>query len=189
MKTAWPEIGGIQVDVDALCGIAHACNPDCCTSQVNCCACFDVAITESEASRIVNWLPEAARFAPRLREGDSFILPFEKSDEAGYSLEVNEADVCVLAYRRPSGATLCSLHSAALAHGVPPSEVKPRSCMLWPLALTSSKPYILTVQEGAFAFGCNRPREGVRTDLDKGVAAIIKNNFGEKFLQQVLALL
>ncbi len=27
MKTAWPEIGGIQVDVDALCGIAHACNP------------------------------------------------------------------------------------------------------------------------------------------------------------------
>lgn len=185
----FPKIGSLRVDLEALRGIAHKCLPERCRGRVTCCACYDVAVSRREASRIVGMLPEAARFAPRLRSDGSYIDPFDEGDGEGMSLAVNEADVCVLAYRTVSGDTLCSLHSAAVSAGLDPARVKPLSCALWPLALSDDRHEpTLTVQRGALAFPCNRTRRN-QPGLDPGIAGIVRACFGEGFLRRLNACL
>ena len=91
---------------------------------------------------------------------------------------------CVFAYKGPQGGLWCSLHSAALAHGLAPETVKPLTCALWPLALSDDEdPPVLTLQPEATRFPCNVARVG--EGLDNGVAEIIERCFGVRFLRDI----
>ena len=62
MKERFPVIGGYRVDLEALKSISHRCEPTHCDDGLSCCACYDVELSAMEARRMVDWLPEAAKF-------------------------------------------------------------------------------------------------------------------------------
>ncbi len=185
MAERFPVISGYQVDLDALKSIAHRCEPKACGNGLSCCACYDVELSAIEARRMIDWLPEAAKFNPKLREGnDGYIDPVERMPGSSPSLAVDAAERCVFSYKGQKGELWCSLHSAALAHGYAPETVKPLTCTLWPLAISDDdEPPILTLQPDAERFPCNVPRTG--EGLDRGIAQIIERCFGTLFLRDV----
>jgi protoporphyrinogen oxidase len=48
---------------------------------------------------------------------------------------------------------------------------------------------VLSVQEGARRFACNRRRRVAKPTLDEGVAEIVRTRFGEAFLARLIDLL
>ena len=179
-------IDGVQVDVDALVGIAHTCAPERCRERRSCCACYEVCVGEAEMSRIVGCMPQAAVHNPALRDGDSYIDPFEETDDGAHTALATDPDgACVFAYKDVKGETWCALHSAALDLGLRPLDVKPRSCWLWPLAVSESRPVVLGVQQDAFAFPCNRRRPRTSRGLHRGIAEIVEAVYGEGFLARL----
>lgn len=184
MDERFPVIGGYRVDLEALKGIAHRCDPRKCRTGLSCCACYDVELSAIEARRVIDWLPEAAKFAPHLREKDGYADPVERMPGAKPTLAVDAAERCVFVYKDKEGTLWCSLHSAALAQDVEPEKVKPLSCSLWPLALwDEDDPPVLTVQPDVMRFQCNLARVG--EGLDAGIAEIIERCFGTPFLHDV----
>jgi hypothetical protein len=174
------------VDVSALQSLAHACDPALCRDSGSCCACYDVWIGDVERERILALLPHARRLAGRLPSDPGEIV--RQIGPGAYALRRDDAGLCTLAYRAPGGEVLCSLHSAALERGLAPDRVKPESCTLWPLSLTSSDPPVLSVHEDGFSFPCNVPREGASGSLDPGVARTVRAAFGEEFLRELQRL-
>ena len=179
----WADIDGYRVDLAALTTLAHHCEPGLCRGGT-CCAEYDVWIGDEEVSRIVGVMPAAARYARHLADLASADTLLRKLGPDAYAIGQRELGLCVFAYRAGGGGYLCSLHSAALELGLAPHRVKPDSCFLWPLAISSSRPPVVSVQEGAFAFACNTHREPDGR-LDPGVAEIVRGAFGEGFLQQL----
>jgi len=178
-------IGTILVDLSAIRSIAHHCDPAKCRGSRSCCARYEVAVTERELSAVIGMLPDAARFAPHLREDGGFVDVFEEADDGKTVLATDEDMRCVFAFRGQAGETLCSLHAAALAAALAPAAHKPRSCRLWPLALSDDRPRALTVMRDAYAFPCNRRRRGRPKGLHPGIGEIILGAFGERFLQEL----
>jgi hypothetical protein len=185
MASLRPVVGGLRIDIKALKRLAHRCDPYICKDRDSCCASYDIEVTRREASRVVGFLPEAARYAPRLRNGRSYLDPIEDMDDGPDVLATNEDGRCVLAYDNADGATLCSLHSAALDRGIPYAQVKPAPCCLWPLALSEDRPPMLTVQDDAYDFPCNSRRKAA-AGLDTGVQEILREVFGENLLHKTL---
>ena len=179
-------IQGIRVDLEALRSLRHECIPTKCIGRDRgCCETYEVYVDRTELGTIVGAMPNAARYARNLRTRGEFVDPFEDTD-GGNCLATHHDGRCVFAYRDRAGATLCSLHSAGLDLGLDPFKVKPKACALWPLYLVEGKRPLLTVQEGALAFPCNRARRERGTELDKGVADIVRTVFGERFLTALL---
>ena len=179
MDEHFPLVGGYRVDLEALKSISHHCDPKKCGNGLSCCACYDVELSAIEARRVVDWLPEAAKFAPHLRDEDGYIDPVERMPRTTPTLAVDAAERCIFAYKGEEGALWCSLHSAALAHGFAPETVKPLTCALWPLAFSDEDdPPVLTVQPDVLRFPCNVARVGDGSD-------IIKRCFGIHFLHDV----
>ncbi len=177
----------MHIDLDALQALAHRCDPiKCIGRERGCCETYEVVVGRREQGTIIGAIKEASRFAPDLKEGENYLEPFEETD-GGTCLNTDEEGRCVFAYRDALGATMCSLHSAALELGLPPAEVKPRSCALWPLALVEGKPPLLTVQEGVLDFPCNRRRRIGATSLNAGIAEIIAAVFGREVLVAIEA--
>lgn len=144
---------------------------------------FEVEIEEHEAERAIGMMREAARYQPALFEDGE---PADPCDETttGLCLATDEDGLCVFAYYTPEGMSRCSLHSAALDLGLRPEDVKPGPCSLWPLALVEElDPPLLTTQENASEFPCNRMRG--RKTLSPGIASIIRERFGEGFLRSL----
>ncbi len=182
-------IRGVRVDLAALRALRHRCEPlKCIGRERGCCETYEVYVDPREMGTIVGSMPDAARYARGLRTKGEFIEPFEETD-GGSCLATDPHGRCVFAYRDSAGATLCSLHSAALKHGLPPIKVKPKACALWPLYLVEDKQRFLTVQEGANAFPCNHTRRSNARGLDAGVAEIVRDVFGEGFLAELNAKL
>ena len=179
----------MHIDVEALQALAHRCDPMKCIGRARgCCETYEVAVGRSEQGTIVGALDEASRFAIGLKEGGDFLEPFEET-EGGTCLSTDEDGRCVFAYDDARGATLCSLHSAALDLGLPPVEVKPHACALWPLALVEGDPPLLTVQGGMLDFPCNRARGEGDGGLDPGVASIVEATFGRGVLHEITTAL
>lgn len=184
----YPLIHGIRVDVHALRCLAHRCEPAHCRYATSCCKTYEVLVDEPEMHRITGALPDAARYATDLREGDEWAETFEETDD-GHCLATHEDGLCVFAFKNEDGHLLCSLHAAALDNGLHPYRVKPLACAIWPLFYQESEPPLLTVQDGATRFPCNTLRRSVRPALDAGVADIIRGVWGEPFLAAVEAAL
>lgn len=180
-----PVIEGVAVDLNSVAGIAHDCDPALCRGARCCCSCYEITLTEEELSPVVGMLPAAARFSRRLKRGDGYDNVFDEEDDGLYTIDSARDGSCVFLYRDHLKTPLCSLHTAALESGADPYRAKPGSCTLWPLALSEDSPPVLTVQDDAFDFPCNRRRRGGRKGLDRGVSIIIVSVFGESFLDTV----
>lgn len=173
-------IHGVQVDLPALQRLAHRCDPALCRHTGNCCTKYEVLLDAHEIPVIVGVAPHAAHHAKDLVQQGEFVDFFDDTPD-GPCLSTHEDGTCVFAYRRVK-RLLCSLHTAALDLDLPPAEIKPRSCSLWPLGLSEDIPPILTVQRDILEFPCNRIRKPPPRRLDPGVAGIIQALFGAPFL-------
>ena len=176
-------IEGITVDTAALISIAHNCVPGVCSMDVCCCSRYEVCIDNKELTRIVGYIPEASKFASELRCDTGFENIFEETDDNLYSIDSDDNDLCVFAYPDPQRNVLCSLHTVALEMDLSPGEVKPRSCITWPLALSERSPVTLSIADDAFGFPCNTKKDAGL--IDPGIANIIKYIYGEEFLKAV----
>ncbi|MCP4692642.1 MAG: DUF3109 family protein [Desulfobacterales bacterium] len=180
-------IDGIEIDMEAIYSIHHECLPEKCKNSKSCCASYLVSIDENELENITGWMPEAATFCPGLKSGSGYKNVFEEEDDDNlFSLDAADDDACVFAYLNEENQTLCSLHSAALEMGEPPAKVKPRSCTLWPLAVSDGHPTLLTIDASAFSFICNSRRTGDPDQLSPQIAEIIEDLFGKKFLDELI---
>ena len=66
-----------------------------------------------------------------------------------------------------------------------PEDVKPKDCMLWPLALSGGDPLCLTIDNDAFSFPCNRLQSNEASTVDTEIASIIKALYGDAFLKEM----
>jgi hypothetical protein len=176
----------MRVDVEALLRLSHACAPSRCRVAATCCNSYEVLVDRKEQRRILGHLNDAARYAIELEEPGGFVDPFEPT-EGGTCLATDEDGQCVLAYRNEKKHLLCSLHSAALGHGLHGFAIKPMACAIWPLYYVEGETPLLTVQEGVTEFPCNRFRRRDAKRLDRGIADILRQVWGSSFLDGVEA--
>ena len=177
-------IEDVVVDISALLSIAHSCDPELCSSSGSCCGSFEICLEADEMDRVVGFMPMASEFSDGLMSGSSFRNVFEELEPGLYAIDEGESGVCVFGYHGAKDEVLCSLHSVAMKRNYKPEEVKPRGCVLWPLAVSEDKPLSLSVDSEAFLFPCNKQREGASA-LDPGIADIIEKLFGKAFLDKV----
>ena len=128
----------------------------------------------------------AAGFCPSLNLDDGFDNVFEPVGGNLYSLDTHDDGTCVLAYRKGK-KMLCSLHSVALAHNITMNNVKPLHCLLWPLAITDGKKSVLSIQDDAFEFVCNKRATGDGFSLCPSIAENIEWAFGGKARKKIQA--
>ncbi len=185
----FPVISGITVDLAALTALAHECRPELCRDAVSCCACYEIGLDRRELNRIIGLLPQAARFAPHLKDGNEFVNIFEEESPNYFTIDATPEGSCWFSYRDSLKSPLCSLHSAALELNLEPAAVKPLGCLLWPLSLTEKPRPVLSVHEDALAFPCNRRRDHGETGLDLGVTNIIKSVWGTGFTDKLLTVI
>ncbi|MFC1890914.1 DUF3109 family protein [Thermodesulfobacteriota bacterium] len=175
-------IDDIEIDMDEIYSVTHECNQDFCKGSICCCSCYEICIDNNEITTITDWIPEAAKFSACLNTDLDFDNIFDQIKRDLYSIDREDKGLCVFAYINPDQKTFCSLHSAALKYDIPPHEVKPRSCTLWPLALTEDLPLRLSIDDDAFSFPCNSRRATDKNTLCNSIGDIICQVFGEDFL-------
>jgi hypothetical protein len=185
-KLDLPLIDGLYIDVVSLLGISHRFDSVRCGKNGCCCTTYEVGMEAGEMERLVDWQPLAAKYQPALASDEEFDFPFDQDDEGKWVIETGEDATCPFSYRTAANETFCSLHTAAMERGLNPYHVKPRSCSLWPLALSEGDPPMLTVMEGVLQFPCNRKKTS-RT-LSPGIAELVESCFGESFLVQLRRL-
>jgi hypothetical protein len=135
---------------------------------------------------IVDYLPLAEKHATALQASDgTWENPLDEEPGGRWTIDTDDDGRCAFAYTNRAGETRCSLHTAALEVGADPFRVKPRSCALWPLALSEGRHKVLTVMPDALEFPCNRKRSIRSKTLDPGVAEIINHRFGKRFLHAI----
>ncbi|MEN8262486.1 MAG: hypothetical protein ABFR82_03395 [Nitrospirota bacterium] len=181
----YPLIKNIAVDVSSLLSIVHSCTPEICSSDESCCGSFQVCVDGNELQQITGCMPMAAGYSEGLKSDDEYLNVFEKIEQDLFSIDDDDSGVCVFAYRGGKEETLCSLHSTAIEMDYQPEEVKPKDCVLWPLALSEGDPLCLTIDDDAFLFQCNRSRSTEAAILDPGIASIIKTLYGNDFLEEI----
>jgi len=175
-------IDGLLVDIDALSRLSHSCDPALCADRVPCCAHYEISLEPGEVETLAGMLPLASRYA-FVEGGDGEEGNVFDEEDGEVVLDTTEEGECLLMYRDTGGRPLCSLHTAAAEAGLYPYRMKPRSCTLWPLALSEGEDPVLGVQDETGGFPCNRARRGV--GLDAGVAEILEALFGTSFLEKV----
>ena len=173
------------MEIEAIYSISHNCQREFCRKDRCCCSSYEVCIDTTELSTIIGCLPEAAKFSPHLNFGSGFQNVFEELGPNTFAIDTHEEGLCIFAYFVEDDSILCSLHSAALSLGLPPHKVKPKSCVLWPLSITEDYPIILSVDETALYFACNTPKNAYDSSLCSTIARIIRNVFGEPFLEKL----
>lgn len=182
MNELFPIIENVKVDLKSLISIKHKCDPGVCKGKISCCAEYEICMEEKEVDKIIAHIPQAAEFAPHLIDNSSYRNIFDETDDDLITIDVDEENQCLFAWRNRNGEILCSLHSHAMKNNLSFYDTKPESCSLWPLAIYNGSPEILTVQEDAFNFDCNEERKPEKAELDTEISSIIKNVYGEKML-------
>ena len=123
----------VEVDIESLLSLENRCN-GCGRGEKCCCSSYEVCITTAEMKRIIKFLPEAAKLCPHLLTVGGYDNVFEEEEPGLFSIDTAEDGLCLFAYWSHS-RTNCSLHTVALNLGLPLEQVKPKVCMLWPIAL------------------------------------------------------
>ncbi len=183
--TTKPIINGIRVDLAALRAIRHDCQPEICKNQPTCCFHYVPHVKPAKMEKIVGCLPMVVNYTDSIVEDDEFINIFEEWEDGSYRIDANLYEDCIFTYMLPSGAKLCSLHSAAIDLQVSPVAIKPSACSLWPLILLDGATPELSVDKNWQAFPCNRESNDP-DHLDAGVVSIINDFFGSSFVEQLL---
>ncbi len=182
MSGLFPIIENIKVDLKSLISIKHKCDPGICKGKISCCAEYEVCMEKKEVNKIIAHTPEAAEFATQLIANGSYRNIFDETNDNLITIDTDEENQCLFAWRNSKGEILCSLHSHAIKNNLSFYDTKPVSCCLWPLAIYDGSPETLTVQDDAFNFDCNRKLKSEKIDLDTGISSIIKNVYGERML-------
>ena len=182
---AWPIGRGIIADIPALLRLRHRCQPGRCPDRPSCCQVYEVCLTPAEVDRVTGLIPACASYAPGLKGPGGYLNPFDPVGGRLFAIDEDEDGRCAFSYPVSGGGTRCALHSAALDLQLDPYQTKPRSCALWPLAIRTGRPRLLTTQDDAYTFSCNRRRSATVASLDDGVAAIIAGLFGAPVLRAV----
>jgi len=146
----------IGVDVKAICTIDHEC-VGCAEVSKSCCARYDVCVSDREMKKIVEVLPEAAKFCSHLKTEDGYANVFEETEEGAHSIDTHENGLCVFAFKQ-KGLIRCSLHAVETKLGLPLGTVKPKVCILWPLTF-NEKGDTLTLHDDALGCDCSSARE------------------------------
>ena len=176
----------VRIDLKALRSIRHRCRPGDCKGRPNCCSRFQIHVGEKELETIVGFLPLAEKYAPSIGGDGGYDNVFEEAEDGCFLIDTDEDEQCVFAYASRKGEILCSLHSAAIDLGLPPADVKPRCCSLWPLALTNDPQPMLSINNLCDAFPCNH-RKAVPRGIDAGIQETIRTYFGTSFLSELLS--
>ena len=182
MRELFPIIENVKVDLKSLTSIKHKCDPGVCNGKISCCAEYEICMEKDEVDKIIAHTPGAAEFAPQLKTNGLYNNVFDETDDNLITIDVDEDSQCLFAWRNSNGEVLCSLHSHAIKSNLSFYDTKPGSCCLWPLAIYQGSPEILTVQDDAFNFDCNKKLESKGAELDTEIASIIKNVYGDKML-------
>ena len=182
MSELFPIIENVKVDLKSLISVEHKCDPGVCKGKTSCCAEYEICIEKDEVDKVFAHTPGAAEFAPQLKANGFYRNVFEETDDNLIAIDTDEDNQCLFAWRKSNGEILCSLHSHAIKNNLSFYDTKPESCSLWPLAIYNGSPEILTVQEDAFNFDCNKKRKSGEDELDPEISSIIRNVYGEKML-------
>ncbi len=175
----------IEVDISALCSINHVCDSCAGHARPFCCGQYEICISEGEIAKIDGFIAEASRDCPDLATEDGYENVIEPVDDGLYCIDENGDGQCVFAYAH-GDEMRCSLHSAALRLDAPIPTAKPRSCLLWPLAISGGRAKTLSVVDDAMTFHCNsRRRSGAKT-LHPSVIEILDDVFGKPFRDEVV---
>ncbi len=185
MSELFPIIENVKVDLKSLISIKHKCDPGVCKGKISCCAEYEVCIEEKEVDKIIAHTHGSAEFAPQLIANGSYRNVFDETDNNLITIDTDEDNMCLFAWCNRDGEILCSLHSHAIKNNLSFYDTKPESCCLWPLAIYIGSPEILTVQDDAFDFDCNKKRKPEKAELDTEISSIIKNVYGEKMLVEI----
>lgn len=177
--------GSIEVDIPAVCSIVHDCDMSC-VNPKRCCACYEITVNRRELQNIVDYIPDAAELCPTLKPEDDFDNVFEPAGGSLYSLDTHDDGTCVLAYRK-GRKVLCSLHTIAVNRKITLGKIKPMYCLLWPLAITDGKKSVLSIQDDAFDFICNKRNTGDEFSLCPSIAENIEWAFGGKVRKKIQA--
>jgi hypothetical protein len=179
-------VDNILIDVPALMSIRHRCRPGVCKGKPNCCSRFQIHVDEKELETIVGFLPLVEKYTSTVGREKGYDNVFEEAEDGLFLIDADENEQCVFAYVNEAAETLCSLHSAAIDLGLPPVDVKPRCCSLWPLALTTGSHPILSINALFASFPCNR-KKAVPAGIDAGIQETIRIYFGKSFLSELLS--
>ena len=175
----------LYVDLASVLSIDHACD-GCRPGELCCCSAYEVCVTTKELQRIIRVLPEAVRFCPHLKTGDGYDNLFDEVEPGLFAIDTDDDGLCLFAFR--SGRKVrCSLHAAGAALGLPPEQIKPKACLLWPMNFSEGKE-ALSLVDDALAFRCNTLRRGRSRSLSpafvKAVDAVYGKGVGERLEQE-----
>lgn len=150
----------MKFDYEAIRSIHHDCTG--CRSKTDCCcASYHILISREEMQRILNMFPLLAEYCPGLVKDGEFDNVFEESDDGLIQLDTDENGLCVFAYEH-EGIVRCALHTAANVMNLPVEQVKPFHCLLWPMAVSPGAETVISIQENALDFPCNRAQQSNR---------------------------
>ena len=144
----------MKFDLDTIKSIDHQCT-GCRSKKKCCCASYNIFVSETEMQRILNIYPLLAAYCAHLMVDGEFDNVFEESDDGSIRIDTDEDGLCVFAYRQ-AGMIRCAIHTVATDQGIPLADIKPFHCLLWPLAISSETKNMVTLQENALEFPCNR---------------------------------
>ena len=179
-------VGNIRIDVPALMSIEHCCRPGVCKGKPNCCSRFQIHVDEKELETIVGFLPLVEKYTSSIGGEQGYDNVFEESEEGCYFIDADDNEQCIFAYPTAAEETLCSLLSAAIELGLPPVDVKPKCCSLWPLALSAGSHPVLSINSLFASFPCNH-KKAAPAGIDAGIQETIRIYFGESFLSELLS--
>lgn len=166
----------VDIDIAALRSIEHDC--DCCASGESCCcSAYEVCVTVAEMRRIIRIMPAAAKLCSHLGMSDGYDNVFEYVEPGLYAIDTTEDGLCLFAYavRRK---TQCALHAVGVASGIPLAQVKPKSCLLWPLTFSEGAE-ALSLTDDALLFHCNRPKKKGPRSISPSFTEAIEHVYGE----------
>lgn len=172
----------VDVDLAEILSIDHACI-GCATAEICCCARYEVCVDARELNQIIRFLPELARFCPRLKTANGYDNVFEEVEPGLYAIDQIDTGLCVFAFVSDQRIR-CSLHTVGSSLGLPLSEIKPKACLLWPLIFTEGHE-LLSLDDEAFSFKCNSLREQPSIHLCSNLAEAIELTYGKGFRIQL----
>jgi hypothetical protein len=166
----------VEVNVESLLSLENRCI-GCARGERCCCSSYEVCITTAEMKRIIKVMPEAAGFCPHLLADGGYDNVFEEEEPGLFSIDTTENGLCLFAYWSHHRIH-CSLHTAAVALGVPLSEVKPKVCLLWPMHFSEGDEVLAMISD-ALLFNCNSRKAPGSRILSPGFIESIELVYGE----------
>lgn len=180
------KIGQFNVDLMALFGIDHRCEPRLCKNE-SCCTSYEICVDDKEIRNIVSLLKDASDFAPHLRSEEDWADLFDPVENDLCALETDEDGLCVFAFGNKNQVR-CSLHAAAMRLDLHPYQMKPKVCSLWPVAWVEGERPLITIQDDAFTFPCNQVKDPKEKTLCPAIAETIQSIFGQEFYKALCQL-